>query len=188
MKKKSLAARQNKPRTWVITALLAALAVAYVVFVFIPCQQSIAVLQAQVQERQQQILHAQSLARPLVQARERLAATREVSRQWRDEAPRPTELISHLASLTRQAAAAGVTIDRLDPLPAVEMRVVAQQNVTLQFQGAFDKAFDWLARLESLPGTMWVRDLRMAAASETDNELRAELTLTIFVDRAVYSD
>jgi Tfp pilus assembly protein PilO len=188
MKKRPAALRNSKPRTWLITALLAALAVAYVVFVFLPCQRSISLLQSQVQERQQQIMHAQSLARPLVQARERLALTREVSRQWRDEAPRPTELISHLASLTRQAAAAGVTIDRLDPLPATEMKVVAQQNVTLQFQGAFQQAFDWLARLESLPGTIWVRDLRMSAASETNNQLRGELTLTIFVDRAVYSD
>jgi Tfp pilus assembly protein PilO len=188
MKKKPASLRKNKPKTWVITALLAALAVAYVVFVFIPCQRSIGLLQSQVQERQQQILHAQSLARPLVQARERLAMTREVNRQWRDEAPRPTELISHLASLTRQAAAAGVTIDRLDPLPAAEMKVVAQQNVTLVFQGGFAQAFDWLARLESLPGTIWVRDLRMTAANETENQLRGELTLTIFVDRAVYSD
>src|SRR5262245_53431240 len=118
MKKPIVLARPRKPKTWLITALLAAVAVSYVVFVFLPCQRSIGVLQSQVQERQQQILHAQSLARPLVQARERLVTTREVGRQWRDESPRPTELISHLANLTRQAQAAGVAIDRLDPLPA----------------------------------------------------------------------
>src|SRR5262245_20626835 len=125
MKKTIATARAGKPRTWIITALLATLAVGYVLFVFIPCQRSINLLQSQVQERQQQILHAQSLARPLVQARERLAQTREVSRQWRDEAPRHTELISHLANLTRQAAAAGVKMERLDPLPPVELRVGA---------------------------------------------------------------
>ena len=188
MKKTVALSRTGKPKTWMITALLASLAVAYVIFVFIPCQRSISLLQSQVQERQQQILHAQSLARPLVQARERLGQTREVSRQWRDEAPRPTELISHLASLTRQAQAAGVAIERLDPLPAVELKVVAQQNVTLQFHGAFPQTFELLRRLESLPGTIWVRDLRLTAPNETDNQLHGELTLTIFVDRAVYAD
>ena len=183
MKKLIASPRSGKPRTWIITALLAALAVGYVVFVFIPCQRSISLLQSQVQERQQQILHAQSLARPLVQARERLAQTREVSRQWRDEAPRHTELISHLANLTKQAEAAGVKMDRLDPLPAVELRAVAQQNVTLQFQGAFRETFDLLRRMEALRGTIWMRDLRLTATDETNNQLRGELTLTIFVDR-----
>ena len=188
MKKTVVLARQGKPRTWLITALLAAVAVSYVVFVFIPCQRSIGVLQSQVQERQQQILQAQSLVRTLVQSRERLATTREVCKQWRDAAPRPTELISHLASLTRQAQAAGVAIERLDPLPATELRVVAEQNVTLQFHGAFAQTFDLLRRMEELPGTDWVRDLRLTGPSETDNQVHGELTLTIFVDRAVYAD
>jgi Tfp pilus assembly protein PilO len=188
MKKVALPARPGKPKTWIITALLAAIAVAYAMFVFVPCQRSIALLQSQVQERQQQILHAQSLARPLIQARQRLAETREVSRQWRDEAPRHTELISHLASITRQAEAAGIAIERLDPLPAVELKVVAEQNVTLQFHGHFEQTFDLLRRLESLPGTLWVRDLRLTAPNETTNETHGELTLTIFVDRAVYAD
>jgi len=188
MKKPTVLARPGKPKTWIITALLAAVAVSYVVFVFIPCQRSISLLQSQVQERQQQILHAQSLARPLVQARERLVTTREVSRQWRDESPRPTELIGHLASLTRQAQAAGVAIESLNPLPALELKVVAEQNVTLQFHGNFAQTFDLLRRMEALPGTIWVRDLRLTAPNETDNHLHGELTLTIFVDRAVYAD
>lgn len=188
MKKTIALGRTGKPKTWIITALLASLAVAYVIFIFVPCQRSIGLLQSQVQERQQQIMHAQSLVRPLVQARERLTQTREVCRQWRDESPRPTELISHLASLTRQAEAAGVAIERLDPLPAVEQKVVAQQNVTIQFHGAFHETFELLRRLETLPGTLWIRDLRLTAPNEADNHLHGELTLTIFVDRAVYAD
>jgi Tfp pilus assembly protein PilO len=188
MKKTVALARPGKPKTWIITALLASLAVAYVIFVFVPCQRSIGQLQSQVHERQQQIMHAQSLTRPLIQARERLTQTRDVCRQWRDESPRPTELISHIASMTRQAEAAGVAIERLDPLPAADMKVVAQQNVTIQFHGAFQQTFELMRRLESLPGTLWVRDLRLAAPNESDNQLHGELTLTIFVDRAVYAD
>ena len=46
--------------------------------------------------------------------------------------------------------------------------------------------FDLLQRLEALPGTLWVRDLRLHASTERDSTLRGELTLTIFVDRADY--
>jgi len=189
MKKKTFQRNKtNKPKTWLITALLAAGAVSYVVFVFLPFQNSISVLRSQVQERRQQIMQAQSLAGTVAQARLRLAAAREVAQQWRADAPKQAQLVTHLASLTKQAEEAGVAIDRLDPLPAVELNLVAQQNVSMQFHAPFAAVFDLLARLENLPGTLWVRDLRLHANSEADNTLRGELTLTIFVDRADYSN
>lgn len=188
MKKKTFNQQAGKPKTWLITALLAAAAVAYVVFIFLPLQHSINELQGKVQERRQQIMQAQSLENTVAQARLRLAAAREVSQKWRADAPRQAQLITHYASLTQQAGEAGVTIDRLDPLPAVELNLIAQQNVTMQFHAPFAAVFDLLHRLEALPGTLWVRDLRLHANSENDNTLRGELTLTIFVDRADYAN
>jgi hypothetical protein len=90
--------------------------------------------------------------------------------------------------LTQQAEAAGVAIDRLDPLPAIELNLITQQNVTMQFHAPFSAVFDLLHRLEALPGTIWVRDLRLQAGSGSDSMLRGELTLTIFVDRADYAN
>jgi Tfp pilus assembly protein PilO len=188
MKKKFSHRKPGKPKTWLITGLLAACAVAYVVFVFLPFQHSISDLRAQVQERRQQIMQAQSLGGTVVQARQRLVTTRDVAQQWRNDAPRQAQLITHFASLTKQAEESGVAIDRLDPLPAVELHLIAQQNVTMQFHASFAAVFDLLHRLESLPGTLWVRDLRLHTTSETDNSLRGELTLTIFVDRADYAN
>ena len=188
MKKKSLARKSGPPKTWLITGLLAAAAVAYVIFIFLPLQRSIDVLQDQVQERRQQIMQAQSLAGTVAQARVRLVAARDVSQQWRADAPRQAQLITHYASLTQQAEQAGVAIDRLDPLPAIELNLIAQQNVTMQFHAPFAAVFDLVRRLEALPGTIWIRDLRLHANSETDNTLRGELTLTIFVDRADYAN
>ena len=49
-----------QPRTWLITALLAAAAVGYVVLVFRPAQYRIHGLRAEVQERRQQILQGTS--------------------------------------------------------------------------------------------------------------------------------
>jgi len=72
-------------------------------------------------------------------------------------------------------------------LPAVELNVIAQQHVTMQFHAPFASVLTCCIRLEALPGTLWVRDLRLHANSENDNTLRGELTLTIFVDRADYA-
>ena len=188
MKRQSQTRQSNRPKTWLTTALLAAIAVSYVVFVFVPMQRSIDALKQQVQERRQQIMQAQSLAGTVAQSRLRLAAAREVSQHWRSMAPRQAQLITHYASLTQQAEEAGVAIDRLDPLPAVELHLLAQQNVTMQFHGPFASIFDLIHRLEALPGTLWIRDLRLHASNENSNSLKGELTLTIFADRADYAN
>jgi Tfp pilus assembly protein PilO len=188
MKKKPIPQRTEKPRTWLITALLAAVAVAYVVFVFLPAQHSINELRAQVQERHQQILQAQTQIRTVAMAHKRLADTKEVIHQWQADSPRHSELITHFANLSKQAEAAGMTVERLDPLPAVEMHLIAQQNVTLQFNATFAAVFEFLRRIEAMPGTIWIRNLRIESVSEASDKLRGELTLTIFVDRADYAD
>lgn len=188
MKGKPFGRKAKMPKTWIITALLAACAVAYVVFIFLPFQRTIDAVRAQTQERGQQIMQAQSMAGTLAQARLRLASAQEVSKNWRAEAPKQSQLITHFANLTQKAEAAGVAIDRIDPLPAVELNLVAQQNVTMQFHAPFAAVFDLLHRLESQPGSMWVRDLRLQAGSTSDSTLRGELTLTIFVDRSDYAN
>jgi Tfp pilus assembly protein PilO len=186
--KKPLSTKKGRPQTWLITLLLAAAAIAYVVFLFLPSQRSIDELRSQVQERRQQIMQSQSLTRTVSHAHQRLTAAQGIGQEWRTMAPRQAQLVTHFARLTQQAEAAGVALDRLDPLPAVELNLIAQQNVTMQFHAPFAATFDLLKRLETLPGTLWVRDLRLHANSDADNTLRGELTLTIFVDRADYAN
>ena len=184
MKKSYVTRKTSKPQTWLITALLAAGAVAYVVFLFLPQQRKIRELRASVQERKQQIMQAQSLLQTVSAARQRLGAAKKVGEEWRAIAPRQSQVALHLAALTQQAQAAGVAIDRLDPLPPVELRLLSEQNVVLQLHAPFAAIFDFVQRLEGLPGTVWLRDLRLHANTDSDNTLRGELTLTIFVDRA----
>ena len=121
-------------------------------------------------------------------ARQRLTDTREVSNQWRVHAPKHAQLVTHFANLSHQAEAAAVAIDRLDPVPAVELNLVTRQDVTIQFHAPFAAMFDFLQRLEKLPGTLWIRDLRLHTQSDSNHSLRGELTLTIFVDRADYAN
>jgi Tfp pilus assembly protein PilO len=188
MKKIVNQAPAGKPRTWLITALLAAAAVAYVVFIFLPVQRSIRALSSRLQEKRQQVVQAQSLNRPLVQARQRLVETRNVCLQWREQAPRPQDIAQHFATLTQQAQDAGVAIVRFDPQAGTDLAVLSQHHVVLHFRGEFAQVFDFLSRLERLPTPLWVRDVRLAVSEEPGQALQGELTLTIFVDRADYSD
>jgi len=179
---------QKRPKSWLITGLMGAAAIAYVVFVFLPLRHSIDNIRQQIEQRRQEIIDAHSLATKLAETKLQLAATREVSHDWRSQAPRQAQLVTHYASLTQQAHEAGVSIDRLDPLPATEFNLLARQNVAMQFHAPFEAVFDLVRRLESLPGTPWVRDLRLTASDDSTATLRGELTLTIFADRADYAN
>jgi Tfp pilus assembly protein PilO len=188
MTAKATTAANRAPRSWLITALLASLAVAYVAFVFVPAQASIAKLRGQLNERRQHILQAQGLILPVEQMVRHVVQTREVSDAWREATPNPSELSDTFAHLTVEAKAAGVHIERLDPLPPEELQMLAQHAVNVQFRGEFAQVFDFLRRIELLPGTIWVSNLRMAGDQAGSGTLHGELNLTIFVDRTGSTD
>jgi Tfp pilus assembly protein PilO len=166
-----------------ITALLASLAVAYVTFVFVPAQAEITVLRGRLNERRQHILQANGLALPVTHATEQLTKTRHISTEWRKAAPNPAELSSCFASLTAEAKAAGVSIERFDPQLAIDRQVIAEHGVTVHFRGSFAQTFDFLRRIEELPASVWIPSLRLTTEPMTGSTLRGELNLTIFVDR-----
>jgi Tfp pilus assembly protein PilO len=178
----------GKPHTWLITALLATISVSYVVFIFLPVQKSIRLMSAELQQKRQELVQAQSLARPIDYAKQRLGETREVCLQWREGAPTPADLALHFASVTKHAEEAGVVIDSFSPQLASQMQVLAQHNITLQFHGEFSEVFDFLSRLERLPSAIWFRNLQISQVQAGKETLRAELTLTIFVDRSDNTD
>ena len=91
---------RRAPRSWMITALLASLAVSYVAFVFGPAQAQITALRGRLNERRQHILQASGLVLPVEQATQQLAKTRLISTHWQADAPNPAELSSCFASLT----------------------------------------------------------------------------------------
>jgi Tfp pilus assembly protein PilO len=184
--KKPVASRA--PRSWLITALLASLAVAYVAFVFVPAQASISTLRGQLNERRQHILQAQGLAMPVAHTTAQLSRTKAVSAEWRANAPSHAEVSANLARLTSEAKSAGVAIERLDPLAPAELQVLSQHAVNVHFHGEFAHVFDFLRRIEELPGTVWITNLRLAADDKATAVLRGELNLTIFVDRTGSAD
>lgn len=175
-------------KSWMVTAILAAASVGYVLLVFVPGQRTISQLRSELDEKQQHVLQAQRLGGPIRQAEIRLASTREYSTEWLAAAPRPTQLVGSYARLAEEAKAAGVQVKRLDPQPAVDRQLISEHPVVITFDGQFAQIFDFVRRLEQLPQTIWIRDMRMARGDGESESLQAELTLTIFSDRSEIAD
>ncbi len=175
------------PRSWLITALLASLAVAYVAFVFVPAQAAIGKLRDQLNERRQHILQAQGLVLPVDHLARQVARTRQVSDGWQSAAPSHGELSATYARLTTEAKAAGIAIERLDPLAPAELQVLSLHAVTVQFRGRFAEVFEFLRRVEELPASIWISNLRIGGENSAAT-LQGEVNLTIFVDRTGSTD
>lgn len=171
---------------WVITMGLALAAVLYVVLVIIPGQRTIARLRSKLIERRQHVMQSQHLLAPLHRAEAQRDELRAVSRRWQTEAPKTAEVSRYLGSVTLQAAAAGVTLQRVDPKEAVDLRTLHRRTVELKIAGSFAAVFDFVRRLEALPGDVWIDQIDWN--SNASGGLEGTLTLSIFADRSDYSD
>jgi Tfp pilus assembly protein PilO len=188
MNSKATANAGRAPRSWMITALLASLAIAYVAFVFVPEQKRIGALQGELHERRQHILQAHSLALPVERAAEQLATTLAVSEAWRDEAPNSDEISHSVAKISSLAEKAGVAIERLDPQKPTELAALAQHEFVVQLRGRFPEMFEFVRHAEQMPGTVWISSLRLSSDQPTAPLVQGDLTLTIFTDYADSSD
>lgn len=171
---------------WVITMGLAIAAVVYVVLVIIPGQRSIARLRSKLLERRQHVMQSQHLLAPLHRAEAQRDELREFSRRWRAEAPKTADVSRFLGSVTLQAAAAGVTLQRVDPKEAIDLQTLHRRTVELKIAGSFAAVFDFVRRLEALPGDVWIDQIDWN--SNASGGLEGTLTLSIFADRSDYSD
>ncbi len=180
----------------VVTILLSAAAIGYVVFVFLPGQAAIGRLRDETHEKQQYIIQADRLATAVQLAEQEIEAAQSFVHKWQADAPAEDRLADFFAAVNDAASRAGLTISRFDPQPAVQLDTVWHKPVSIGWEGQFSQSFDFVQQLEQMPATLWISDLkfetaaanpgrerdRAAPAASTGSTIRAELTLWVFAD------
>jgi Tfp pilus assembly protein PilO len=181
--KKSLSQGRAIP-SWLVTGLICGAAVVYTLFLFLPQQRKTSKLKAKKFELMQYVAGQQQMSDKIAQAERRQREVEVTTARWLEHAPKVSEVGRHLSSITTQAHAAGVTIQRFDPQPQVAYQTVVQQAIVVAVEGNFEQVFDFLHRVETMPHKVGVTNLSLNGASEDAQTLRAEMTLTIFADLA----
>jgi type IV pilus assembly protein PilO len=182
--------KQNRSLpSWLVTGVVATLAVLYTLFVFLPAQHKAAALKSKKYELMQYVSNRSKTHEKIAQARQRQAQIEEVSTAWHQNAPDATEIGRTLSSITQQARQSGVTLQRFDPEPQVRLQAIAQQPISVALEGDFAQVFQFLHRVESLPHRVWITNLTLSpvaiagtSTGEAAQTLRVEMTLTIFLD------
>jgi Tfp pilus assembly protein PilO len=170
------------PPSWLVTGVIATLAVLYTLFVFLPGQRKAAVLRSRKYELMQYVSNQVKTTERIQHAKERHAEMVQTATAWHEHAPKTGELGRNLSAITMHARQAGVTLQRFDPQPQVSLKSVAQQPIAVALEGDFAQIFSFLHRLESMPHRVWISNLTLSAPAEDGETLRAEMTLTIFAD------
>ncbi|QDU28782.1 Pilus assembly protein, PilO [Anatilimnocola aggregata] len=170
--------------SWAVTGLVAALAVLYTLFIFLPTQRNATKLRSKKYELMQYVSNQTKMSDKIEKALQRQRDIEVTTTNWLQQAPRAGDVGRNLSAITQHARGAGVIIQRFDPQPMVPLKVVAQQSISVALEGNFQQVFDFLERVETMPHRVWITNLTVSSASEDAQTLRAEMTLTIFADLA----
>jgi Tfp pilus assembly protein PilO len=188
-----------KNNTLGVTLLLGGGAMAYAFAVFLPTQRSTALLQAEIDANQDYIHQAESTTGAFAAVEQQLRDARGFAHQWQASAPQAAHLAPMLGAITRCATEARVTGLQFDPRPAQPLAAISRVPLVLACDGAYEQIFQLLRKLEALPQTVWIDDLRIAVASdgnaaaasgarEDKQSVHCELTLVVFADNRKESD
>jgi Tfp pilus assembly protein PilO len=178
----------KKPRSWVLTIILAGSAIAYVAFVFLPGQRAIGEMRKQLHEKQEFIVQADRLTFAIQKAADDMQAALEFAEEWRSHAPSEGKLAATFGRITECAQTAGLAVQRFDPQPVVRLDSIWQAPVSLVAEGEFSQVFEFLGAIEALPSTVWIQNLRLENSGKVSGRLRCEMTLTVFADNRDFSE
>lgn len=180
--------RGKRPKSWILTALISGTALAYAVFVFLPTQKSIASIRTELAEQRNEVLKLGALESEIVDLEQRIAAVRLTIDTWHEHAPTPQQTATFIGVVSQLAQQAGAKVERITPRSVVKMSALRQYPSDLTVDGNFVQIADFLRLLEERPETIWITRLNLSASGEAGENVRCELSFTVFADNPDDSD
>ena len=178
----------KKPKSWILTVLISAAALAYAFFVFLPAQKSIASLRSELAGQRKEILELGSLETEIVGLQRRIAAVRATLETWQEHAPTERETATFIGVVSQLAQQAGARVERITPRSVGNMAALRQHPADLTVEGDFVQIADFLRRLEQRPETIWITRVNLTASGAAGASVRCELSFTVFTDNPNNSD
>jgi len=171
-----------------VTTGAAGIALAYVLFCFVPGQQTIADLRESLQQKQHYVLESTKLVSVINDLERELDECHSFVNGWRAQAPSGSKLANLMGDITNQAEQAKVQIVSLLPAQTVQHAMLREMPFSIKVEGSFHAVADFLRRMESLPASIWFPIVNLKPAGEDGQDICCELTLSIFIDASDIDD
>jgi Tfp pilus assembly protein PilO len=177
------------PRTtWIVGICLAAAAVLYMMFFFVPSMASIRTTLSDLQSKHGYILDAQNTQRVANQLQNELDATIEYVDTHRHQVLEPAEVPALLSQISHVTKTRGVTTTKFEPQPAIPYETLHKLSIVLGMTGRFQAVYGTLSDLERLDAQIWIEDIKFHGPREAGKSTDCEATLVVFVDNPEKSD
>ena len=167
---------------WLVTTTLAGLSLTYVAFVFLPGQKAIAELRSELREQQVFIVQSARLTMQIKESQDKLNESTKYATQWVENSRTQRELAALYGDITKAAVESGIKLQRFDPQTVEKMNVICRLPISVACEGTFHRIYDFIARLEALPDSIWIPDLMLIKEREDSETLQAEMNLIVFAD------
>lgn len=173
--------------SWLVTAPLMALAVAYFVFIFRPVRAEIARLKLDLQtvtdataESQAKLARVHTMRQAVEQADRNLT-------EWRRGLPSATAVGAVYGRISHLADTARLTTTRFAPGAPSDLEFIRSVPLEMQCRGSFQDIWELLEGLEKLEDVVWVEKAEIEARQDKSGDLQLELILVVFAGRGEIS-
>lgn len=174
--------------SWIVTVPLAAAAVAYLLFFFLPGRSANGKLEEELKEKQEYVAGATTVAATLRATEQELQRTQEFIAAWKQNAPVEASRSLLYGKMHELAKASGVTITRFDPKPVEQRAQLRGFPVTIGCTGKYAQVHEFLRTLENHPAAIWVDTVQVKRPSETSESVECEINLVVFANNPEISD
>jgi len=170
------------------TSLIGALALAYVVTIFLPRQRAVAALRTQLAEKQDFIMQSE-LLRPVVESKtDELRETEAFINSQRQQVPDLAQLPEMFGTISDKIREAGARTERFEPAPPTDCGALRKLPVRMTVQGSFEQLFQLLSDLEGLPAPLWIDELEISQEAEDGTSLACTFNVAVFAAEGEISD
>ncbi len=169
--------------SWMITAPLMALAIAYFFLVFRPVRAEIALLKLDLQTVTGATAEAQSKATRVHTMRSAVEQADKYLEECRRGLPAAGKIGAVYGRITHLADEAGLTTTRFAPGSPTDLARLRTVPLEIQCRGRFQEIWEFLEGLEKLEAVVWVEKAEIEGSPDKSDELQLELDLVVFADR-----
>lgn len=175
-------AKSRQRTSWFITLPVAAGAIGFLWLIFIPTAKAIRATRAEITTKQLAILEAQSLQLSLVEAGRELESVEGFVKASKADCPVVGQLASTFGQLSETARQVGMTTTQFEPQKETRFELIEFVPVRMVARGSFLDFRRLLAKLEELPGPIWIDQMKVGHSRENGETVEAELVFGIFAD------
>jgi Tfp pilus assembly protein PilO len=180
--------RKIKNSNLIVILPMIGIGVAYLLLLCLPNYRAMHKQRDLIQLQQKFIVQSDSLTGEISEIKARVKRTEKFCQDWETKAPGDADVSQVHREINDCVSQAGATVTGFDPQPIVPMNTMDRVSLTLRAAGTFAQVNAMLAKLETMPETVWLENLRLKAAGKDAEKMDCEVTLVVFAKKSEKSD